>query len=167
MARELGKLLAEDGWVILTGGRDAGVMRAVNHGAKEVTGNLTVGVLPSAATEVATSVDVAIITDMNEARNNINVLSSRVVVAFGQGGPGTVSEVALALKAGKPVILLAADEVERVFFERLGNGSVQFVESAADAVAAARRFRCVFATVELLIINVSLPIMLGNKRSYR
>ena len=47
-ARELGRLFAMDGWVVLSGGRDAGVMREVNRGAKSV-GGLTVGVLPSAS----------------------------------------------------------------------------------------------------------------------
>src|SRR5262245_26442491 len=110
-AYRLGRLLAEAGWTILSGGRDAGVMREVNRGAKSVPGSLTVGVLPGASSPVAADVDVAIITEMHNARNNINVLSSRVVIACGNGGPGTASEVALALKAGRPVILLGADEL--------------------------------------------------------
>lgn len=140
-AFRLGRLLAEEGWVVLSGGRDAGVMREVNRGAKAVAGSLTVGVLPSAAAPVAPGVDVAIVTEMHNARNNINVLSSHVVIACGVGGPGTVSEVALALKAGKPVVLLGADELSRSFFQRLGSGRVIAVDSPEEAVAAARRFR--------------------------
>jgi uncharacterized protein (TIGR00725 family) len=140
-ARVLGKLLAQEGWVILTGGRDAGVMRAVNDGAKEVGGSLTVGILPSASDEVAPSVDIAIVTEMHNARNNINVLSSRVVIAFGRAGPGTVSEIALALKAKKTVILIGGDDIDRRFFERIGKGRVIFVESAEDAAAKARPYR--------------------------
>src|SRR5688572_14613180 len=41
-ARELGRLIAENGWVLITGGRDAGVMRAANEGAKEVTPSVTI-----------------------------------------------------------------------------------------------------------------------------
>ena len=139
-AKALGRQLAQDGWVILTGGRDAGVMRAVNEGAKEVPGSLTVGILPSASARVAPFVDVAIITEMHNARNNINVLSSRVVIAFGQAGAGTASEIALALKAMKTVILIGGDEVTQNFFQRIGKGRMLLAGSAAEAVAAARPF---------------------------
>jgi hypothetical protein len=57
---------------------------------------------------------------MGDARNAINVLTSDVVVACGVEGPGTASEISLAVKAGKPVILLAAAQAARVFFESLG-----------------------------------------------
>jgi uncharacterized protein (TIGR00725 family) len=140
-AFRLGQLLAQEDWVILSGGRDVGVMREVNRGAKSVPGSLTIGILPSAAVTVAPGVDVAIITEMHNARNNINVLSSRVVIAFGDGGPGTASEIALALKAGKPVILLGADELSRRFFERLGTGKVIAVATPEEAVVVARSFR--------------------------
>src|SRR5262249_47622262 len=112
----LGQLLAEDGWVVLSGGRDAGVMREVNRGAKSV-GGLTVGILPAASASVSPDVDIVIVTEMHNARNNVNVLSSDVVIACGDGGPGTVSEIALALKAGKPVILIGTSELSRNFFE--------------------------------------------------
>jgi uncharacterized protein (TIGR00725 family) len=140
-AFRLGALLAADGWVVLSGGRDAGVMRAVSQGAKTVAGSLTVGVLPSAGAPVAAGVDVAIVTEMHNARNNVNVLSSHVVLAFAGGGPGTASEIALALKAGKPVILLGGDELARAFFRRLGGDRVVIVGSPEEAAAAARAFR--------------------------
>jgi uncharacterized protein (TIGR00725 family) len=140
-AFRLGQLLAEEGWVILSGGRDAGIMREVNRGAKTVPSSLTIGILPTASASVAPGVDIAIVTEMHNARNNINVLSSHVVIAFGDGGPGTASEIALALKAGKPVILLGADELSRRFFERLGAGKVLAVATPGEAVEAARAFR--------------------------
>jgi uncharacterized protein (TIGR00725 family) len=116
-ARELGKLLAERGWVVLTGGRPEGVMAAASAGAKQVRGSLTVGVLPGTSSSGAgPDVDLAIFTGMGEARNAINVLTSDVVVACGVEGPGTVSEVALALKAEKPVILLDASAPARALF---------------------------------------------------
>src|SRR5688572_24378440 len=80
-ARELGKLIAENGWVLITGGRNAGVMKAANEGAKQVDGSMTVGILPSPNVEVSPGVDVAIITDVGQARNNIIILSADVVVA--------------------------------------------------------------------------------------
>jgi uncharacterized protein (TIGR00725 family) len=139
-AYQLGRLLSEDGWIVLSGGRDAGVMREVNRGAKSVPGSLTVGILPSASSRVSADVDVVIITEMHNARNNINVLSSRVIIACGNGGPGTASEIALALKADRPVILLGADDLTQAFFQRLGGDKVEVADSPATAVAAARQF---------------------------
>lgn len=104
-AFRLGQLIARHGWVLLNGGRNAGIMEASARGAHEV-GGLVVGVLPGDTTVgVAPGVDIAIPTGMGDARNAINVLASHVVVAL-QGGPGTVSEIALALKAGRDVVLL-------------------------------------------------------------
>lgn len=102
-ARRLGSLIASHGWVLLTGGRACGVMDAASRGAREA-GGLVVGVLPSAEAEgVSEHVDVAVLTGMGDARNCVNVLTSAVVVAF-PGGAGTLSEIALALKAGRPVV---------------------------------------------------------------
>jgi uncharacterized protein (TIGR00725 family) len=104
-AYSLGCLIAENGWVLLNGGRNAGVMEASARGASEA-GGLVVGILPGdTTTGAASAVDIAIPTGMGDARNVINVLASRVVIAL-PGGPGTVSEVALALKAGRNVVLL-------------------------------------------------------------
>ena len=133
-ARILGELIARREWVLLTGGRDVGVMHAANQGAKKVARSLTVGVLPSTRDRVSKYVDVAIITEMGSARNNICVLSSQVIVACGLGGSGTVSEVALALKAGREVVLLGATPVEEKFFKKLGGTLVSCVQTAEDAI---------------------------------
>jgi len=135
LALRLGERLAERGWIVLTGGRPCGVMAAANRGAKRVAGSLTVGILPSAAGRVCADVDVAVFTGLGNARNAINVLSSCVVVACGAGGPGTASEVALALKSGKPVVLVAAPAAARAYFATLG-GDLVCLDSAAEAVAA-------------------------------
>jgi uncharacterized protein (TIGR00725 family) len=101
----LGELIAERQWVLLNGGRNAGIMEASARGAHEA-GGLVVGILPGdTVTGVAADVDIAIPTGMGDARNAINVLASHVVIAMA-GGPGTVSEIALALKAGRQVVLL-------------------------------------------------------------
>jgi uncharacterized protein (TIGR00725 family) len=128
-ALELGERIARHGWVLLSGGRNAGVMHEVNRGAKQVQGSLTIGILPNARAAVSEFVDVAIITDLGNARNNINVLSSDVIVACGMGGAGTASEIALAIKAGKPVILLGSDETSKQFFQRLGEGRIFTAET--------------------------------------
>src|SRR5687768_6959213 len=105
-AETLGKRIGENGWVLLSGGRDAGVMDAVSLDA-QAEGGLVIGVLPASDTDaVSEGVDVAIVTGMGSARNFINVLSSDVVVACGTTEAGTLSEIALALKANKHVVLL-------------------------------------------------------------
>jgi uncharacterized protein (TIGR00725 family) len=122
-ARELGALLAARGWVVLTGGRSAGIMAAACAGAKEIAGSVTLGILPGSSGGENPHVDIAVYTGMGEARNVVNVLTSDVVVACGVEGPGTASEVALALRSGKPVILLSASDVAREFFEGVRCGS--------------------------------------------
>ena len=138
-ARRLGELIAREGWIVLSGGRDAGVMNAVNEGAKTVEQSLTVGILPSRSSSVSRWVDVAIVSDMNEARNNINVLSSDVIVACGAGGAGTVSEIALALKAEKNVVLLTEDELSRDFFQSVSRGRISFCQSAEEVMEAIKK----------------------------
>lgn len=104
-AYEVGRLIAQQGWVLLNGGRDAGVMAASAMGASEA-GGLVVGILPGETTAAASAyVDIAIPTGMGDARNVINVLASDIVIAM-RGGAGTISEVALALKSNKTVIAL-------------------------------------------------------------
>ena len=85
-ARRLGTLLAQRGWIVLTGGRPEGVMASASAGAKAVPGSLTLGILPGTAGGTGPDVDVAIFTGMGEARNMINVLTSDVVIACGVEG---------------------------------------------------------------------------------
>ena len=134
-ARTLGELIARRGWVVLTGGRDVGVMDAACEGAKRVGGSLTIGVLPTAKDKVSRHVDVPIITEMGSGRNNINVLTSHVVVACGLAGSGTVSEVALAVKGGRPVILVDASPADVAFFRKLGKRLVAAAASPEEAIA--------------------------------
>jgi uncharacterized protein (TIGR00725 family) len=133
-ARVLGEFIARRGWVVLTGGRDVGVMDAACEGAKRVGGSLTIGVLPTAKDKVSRHVDVAIITEMGSGRNNINVLTSHVVVVCGLSGSGTVSEVALAVKAGKPVILVAASSADVAFFRKLDQRLVNATATPEEAI---------------------------------
>lgn len=133
VARELGALVAAEGWVLVTGGRARGVMEAASRGAREA-GGLTVGILPGEdAADASEFVDLAVVTGMGQARNQINVLTSRVVFACGAGA-GTASEIALALKARRPVILLRAAEEARAFFASLGPGAVHFADGPKEAV---------------------------------
>jgi len=115
-AYELGKLIAQEGWVLLTGGRNEGVMDAASKGAQEA-GGLTVGVLPDRDTSrMSEGIDIPIVTAMGGARNLLNILSSQVVIACGIG-LGTSSEIALALKAKKKVIMLNTHPEAQAFFK--------------------------------------------------
>ncbi|MBW4680301.1 MAG: TIGR00725 family protein [Microcoleus vaginatus WJT46-NPBG5] len=132
-AGELGELIAEKGWVLLTGGRDAGVMEAASMGAKKANG-LTIGILPAEdCSHLSEGIDIAIVTGMGSARNNINVLSSDVIIACGMGA-GTTSEIALALKANKKVILLNNHSESKVFFQTLSKENVFVVNTAQEAI---------------------------------
>ncbi len=133
-AKVLGEFIARRGWVVLTGGRDVGVMDAACEGAKRVGGSLTIGILPTAKDKVSRHVDVPIITEMGSGRNNINVLTSQVVVVCGLSGSGTVSEVALAVKAGKPVILVAASPADVTFFRKLDKRLVYAAATPEEAI---------------------------------
>ncbi len=104
LAYSLGRLIARQGWILLNGGRKAGIMDASAKGAFE-EGGLTLGILPDDHyDQMSDYIRIPVLTGMGSARNAINVLSSHVVVAC-PGGTGTVSEVALALKNRRPVIL--------------------------------------------------------------
>ena len=137
-AYKLGQSIAENGWVLLTGGWKSGVMDAASQGAKSANG-LTIGILPGQDSQgVSEAIDIAIITGMGSARNNINVLSSDVVIACGIGA-GTVSEIALAIKANKPVILLNNNPESQVFFQHLSPKNIFVVATVEEAIAQVRQ----------------------------
>ncbi|MDX1618679.1 MAG: hypothetical protein R3224_07820, partial [Balneolaceae bacterium] len=136
-ARELGRLIASEGWVLLTGGRASGVMDAASRGAAEA-GGWVIGILPdSHKAGMSAHVDVPIVTGLDSARNNINVLSSDIVMVCGVG-MGTFSEVLLAAKAGKPVVLLNQSEASTAFLEEFESGLFHFAAGPAEAIARAR-----------------------------
>jgi hypothetical protein len=102
VAREVGRHLAKRGAVVVCGGL-GGVMEAACRGAK-LEGGTTVGILPTGNRRQANEyVDVAIATDMGEARNALVVRAADVVIAI-DGEFGTLSEIALALRTGTPVV---------------------------------------------------------------
>jgi uncharacterized protein (TIGR00725 family) len=126
-AYQLGVLIASRGWILLNGGRNAGVMAASAKGAAE-NGGITVGVLPDETIGGASPfIQIPILTGMGNARNCINVLSSHVVVACA-GGTGTISEIALALKSGRPVILLNF-KIKEIFDRYLEDGRLFSVKT--------------------------------------
>jgi uncharacterized protein (TIGR00725 family) len=102
LAEEVGREIACRGAVLICGGR-GGVMEAACRGARSA-GGTTVGILPGTDRAQANPyVDIPIVTGLGEARNALVVHSADAVVAI-SGGYGTLSEIALALKMGRPVV---------------------------------------------------------------
>jgi uncharacterized protein (TIGR00725 family) len=90
-----------------------GVMEAACAGARSV-GGVTIGLLPGLERDAANRfVSVAIPTGLGELRNGLVVRTADAVIAVG-GGYGTLSEIALALKAGKRVVGLDTWDIEGV-----------------------------------------------------
>jgi uncharacterized protein (TIGR00725 family) len=102
IAEEVGRFLAKEGVIIITGGL-GGVMEAVSRGAY-LEGGITLGILPTLRKEDANPyVKIPIPTGLGEMRNSLIVRASDVLIAIG-GEYGTLSEIALALKTGKKVV---------------------------------------------------------------
>jgi uncharacterized protein (TIGR00725 family) len=131
-AERVGRGVAEGGAVLVCGGL-GGVMEAACRGARSA-GGTTVGILPGTdRLEANDYVDLSIATGIGEARNAVVVGTADVVVAVG-GEFGTLSEIALALKAGTPVIGLGSWELGRAGAPVSG---IEAVDSAEEAVAIA------------------------------
>ncbi|MEK6777350.1 MAG: TIGR00725 family protein [bacterium] len=112
MALEVGREVARAGAVLICGGL-GGVMESAARGAREEKGT-TVGILPGETRDEANPyIDIPIPTDLGHARNAIVVRASDALIAVG-GGYGTLSEIALALKMGKPVAGLDTWEIRGI-----------------------------------------------------
>jgi uncharacterized protein (TIGR00725 family) len=115
-AERIGSLLAEAGAVLVCGGL-GGVMDAAARGC-EAAGGTSIGILPGDDRALASPhLTVAVATGFGEARNAIVARSADAVIAVG-GEFGTLSEVALALKMGTPVVGLGTWELGRDDLER-------------------------------------------------
>lgn len=132
-AFELGAAIAKRGWILLTGGRAFGVMEASMRGAS-VNHGLTIGILPGENTQAASPyAQIKIVTGLGSARNNINVLTSHVIVVCGMAA-GTASEVSLAIRANKRIIFLKQDKLTVDFFKKIGNHRVVAVETIDEVI---------------------------------
>ncbi len=132
-AEEVGRLIARGGHVLVCGGR-GGVMEAACRGARAEGGH-TIGILPGPDTaDVNEFVEFPIVTNLGAARNTLVVLSASAVIAV-DGSYGTLSEIALALIHGRPVIGLGTWRISD------GSGvedrSILRATSAAEAVELA------------------------------
>ncbi len=136
-AYRLGSLIAEQGWILLNGGRNAGIMASSARGARE-NGGITVGILPDDNPHSASPfIQIPILTGMGNARNCVNVLSSHVVVAC-PGGTGTISEVALALKSNRPVILMNFN-IQDMFKRYLATEKLFMVRTPEEVVSKIKK----------------------------
>jgi uncharacterized protein (TIGR00725 family) len=111
LAEEVGAEVAAAGAVLVCGGL-GGVMEAACRGARS-RGGTTVGLLPGTDREAANGwVEIAIPTGLGEGRNALVVRAADALVAIG-GAWGTLSEIALGLKVGRPVVGLGTWELSR------------------------------------------------------
>lgn len=126
LAEAVGREIAKKGAVLLCGGL-GGVMEAAACGAK-LEGGTTIGILPGTCREDANPwIDMAILSGMGHARNALIAQSSDALIAV-SGEYGTLSEIALGLKMGKPVFVLDCKwEIE----------GIQRVKSPQEAVECA------------------------------
>ncbi len=103
-AEEVGRLLAERGCTVVTGGLGE-VMAAAARGAK-AAGGTTIGILPGERREDANEwIDHAVVTGIGHARNLAVVASGDAVIAVG-GSWGTLAEIGFASRLGRPVVIL-------------------------------------------------------------
>ena len=125
-AREVGRLLAARGAIVLTGGL-GGVMEAASRGAYEA-GGTTVGLLPGADRADGNAyLSVGLPTGLGEMRNALLVRSADAVIAVGCSW-GTLSEVALAVRTGVPIVAIECWD--------LPDGGPVRVDGPSEAVAS-------------------------------
>src|SRR6266700_2451214 len=124
-AREVGRLLAEAGVVVINGGL-GGVSGAASEGAARAGGTV-VGILPDDDRQGASPhLTISLPTGMGPARNVLIVTAAESVIAIGEGW-GTLTKIAVARRLGRPVVTLDSWEVE----------GLDSVASAAEAVRRA------------------------------
>ena len=103
-AEEVGRLLAERGCTVVTGGLGE-VMGAAARGAKSA-GGTTIGILPGESRAEANEwIDHAVVTGIGHARNLAVAASGDVVIAVG-GSWGTLAEIGFAMRLGRRVVVL-------------------------------------------------------------
>ena len=145
-AEAVGGLLAARGCTLVCGGL-GGAMAAACRGAK-AAGGTTIGILPGYDEKAANPwVDHVVCTGLGQARNAVVAATGHALIAVG-GGFGTLSEIALGLRLGRPVVLLggwaplltadlARDQVERQGSQLLTAGTPE--EAVERALAALTR----------------------------
>ena len=140
LAGAVGRLVAERGCTLVCGGL-GGAMAAACRGAKEA-GGVTIGIIPGYDDRAANPwVEHVICTGLGQARNALVAATGQALIAVGDGW-GTLSEIALGLRLGRPVVLLggwadllSADDIPAQLTDV--QGSIVSAESPEAAVEAA------------------------------
>lgn len=143
-AEEVGRLLAERGAVVVSGGL-SGVMEAVSRGAKSA-GGLVIGILPGLDKRDANAyVDVALTTGMGWMRNTLTVRAADAVIMI-SGGIGTLNELTVAYE-DKPTVILEgtggwSDRIRQIAYggkhlDEAGIAELHFAKTAGEAVEVA------------------------------
>jgi uncharacterized protein (TIGR00725 family) len=129
-AEAVGRLLAERGATVVTGGLTE-VMAAAARGSKSA-GGTTIGILPGEARADANPwLDHVVVTGIGHARNLAVVASGDAVIAVG-GRYGTLAEIGFALTLGRPVVVLEPGwEVEGTLRAQTAEEAVEFALAAA------------------------------------
>ncbi len=130
IAESLGRLIAENNWVLVCGGRE-GVMEAACKGAK-AAGGTTVGILPSLNGEDANPyVDIKIPTGIGYARNFLVARSAQVVIAI-SGSHGTLSEIAMALSDERYVIGIGSWKIKGMIQAKSASEAIEKVKACLN-----------------------------------
>jgi uncharacterized protein (TIGR00725 family) len=128
-AMEVGRLVAQAGATLVCGGL-SGIMEAAARGAREA-GGTTIGILPGHDRNHANPyVDHIVTTGMGHARNLAVVSSGDAVIAIG-GSFGTLSEIGLAARVGRPVIILSGWRLQN----EQGTEGIWYASSPREAMA--------------------------------
>lgn len=122
IAEEVGRLIAERGWIIVNGGL-GGVMEAASRGAADA-GGVVVGIIPQADASLANQyVHIPIATNMGFARNAIIAHTAQALIAVG-GAYGTLTEISMGLNLGRPVFGINTWEIEGVVAKQDASSAV-------------------------------------------
>jgi hypothetical protein len=134
-AAAVGRLVAERGWVMLCGGRAAGVMESAARAVRDANG-IAIGILPGTdRNDASLYLTVALPTGLGEARNAVLVTAADAVIACGMSS-GTASEVSLALRTGKLIVLVRPSAETRSFFESVTPNTTLHIADTPEAAVA-------------------------------
>ena len=133
-AYEIGKFSALKWYITLTWWRNEWVMNEWLKWAKEKWG-ITLWILPNDDTTTFSQyLDIAVPTNMRSGRNYLNVLTSDIVVACWVDH-GTSSEISLAIKPWKNIVLIGLYEEANIFFKKLAPNQVYIAKNSSDAIS--------------------------------
>ena len=136
-AYETGRLIAERGAVLVTGGM-GGVMRAASQGAQEA-GGVSLGIVPqNDASRANEFCDIVVPTGIGLMRDFVNVHSADGIIIVG-GGAGTLSEMCAAYMHGKPMVAIRgtggmADKYAGKYLDHRESIMIEEADSPSDAV---------------------------------